>query len=84
MPVNMDHRDDTAGANGHHEIKMTIMMRNAAMHGALDVITLRSFVRAVEALRTQRRFDKALAKMVNINGAIAKSLIDAKLIDVER
>lgn len=80
----MDHHDDTAAANRHHEIKITITMRNAAMHGALDVITLRSFARVVSALRAQRRFDKALAKMVNINGAIAKSLIDAKLIDVER
>jgi hypothetical protein len=84
LSVNMDHSDDTAAADGHHEIKMTIMMRNAAMHGALDVITFRSFARAVHALRAQRRFDKALAKMVNVNGAIARSLIDARLIDVER
>ena len=84
MPVTMDHNDDTAVVNRHHEIKMTIMMRNAAMRGALDVITFRSFARAVTILRAQHRFDKALAKTINVNGAIAKSLIDAKLIDAEQ
>ena len=80
----MDHHDDTATTNRHHELKITIAMRNAAMHGALDVFTLRSFARAVTALRAQHRFDKALAKTININGAITKSLIDAKFVDVER
>jgi hypothetical protein len=77
---------DRAGAVtlvADHPVKITAKCPNPALSGALDVVTLRALWRAISHLRagqegTDEEFQRALAKIINQNGALAKALMDAK------
>lgn len=64
-----------AGSDETGVLTITVRMPDPRRDGILDVITLRGLARAIRVLRgegTAGDFDRAFAKIVNLNGAIAQ------------
>lgn len=62
-----------------------IITPNPLHDGVLDVISMKALVRAVSALRrqhptpqTEGDFERALVKMINLNGAMARLVQDGR------
>lgn len=62
---------------------VTMKIPNPAVKGAMDVMTFRALVEAVGNLKSHSKlsgaaFDRALAKTINVNGAVAEALLNGK------
>ncbi len=79
---------DNSTLENRDEDRVTVTLPDPGVQGALDVITLKSFVRMLGQLRTRQikddAFEKALAKVINVNGALAKALMTARSLDDKR
>ena len=66
------------------EDRITVTMPDSARRGVSDVVTLRALTRAISDLFTSHKheseaedaFDRALIKMINVNGALARRFIE--------
>jgi hypothetical protein len=77
---------DEEPLNNHSDGDCVVVSKpNAVAMGAMDGLTMRAATRALSAIFSKRgptttggEFENALAKVLNLNGAIARVLLDAK------
>ncbi len=87
VPDRARHEDSETRSLDASSEEVVVRAPDSALQGAIDVVTLRAFVRAVTSVIHRQKgerdsaFDQALGKTLSVNDAIAKALLAHKIID---